>query len=226
MPRIPRTYLKTNFFHVMTQGINKSFIFDNPIDIKYYIGIMYKLKKEHDIKIIAYCVMNNHVHILIETKDLKELSKYMQRLNMQYGRYYNKKYDKVGYVFRDRFKAEGIYSEQHLQSCIRYIYNNPVKAGICNYPKEYPYSNYKEIKGNVEEGYTFIDIENDLDNDCRKVIEEYLTNNNIGINDLKKDTEKLRKLILLLRNQYSISLRRIAEEIKINREKVRNLYKS
>lgn len=226
MPRVPRIHLKTNFFHIMTQGINKSFIFDNPIDIKYYIDIMYKLKEEHNIKIIAYCVMNNHVHVLIETKELKELSKYMQRLNMRYARYYNKKYNKVGYVFRDRFKSEGIYNEQHLQNCIKYIYNNPVKAGICNNPKEYPYSNYKEITTNLEEGYIFIDIEEDLDKNCKKVIEDYLTKNNIDLNDLKKDTEKLRKLIILLRNQHNISLRKIAEKIKINREKVRQIYKS
>lgn len=226
MPRIPRMHIKTNFFHIMTQGINKSFIFDNSIDIKYYIGIMYKLKEEHDVKIIAYCVMNNHVHILIETKDLKELSKYMQRLNMQYGRYYNKKYNRVGYVFRDRYKSEGIYSEQHLKSCIKYIYNNPVKAGICNHPKEYPYSNYKEITIKTEEEYTFIDVKEDFDSDCQKVIEEYLLKNNIDLNDLKKDTKKLRDLIILLKNQYNISLRRIAEKIKINREKVRQIYKS
>ena len=78
MPRFPRNYLKTSFFHVIAQGINKSYIFDKPEDIKYYIKIMYKLLKEHNIRIIAYCVMNNHVHMLIETNTLSELSKYMQ----------------------------------------------------------------------------------------------------------------------------------------------------
>lgn len=225
MPRTSRSHQKTNFFHIMTQGINKSFIFNNPIDIKYYIGMMYKLMKEYTIKIIAYCVMNNHAHILIEAKDLKDLSKYMQRLNMQYSRYYNKKYNRVGYVFRDRFKSEGIYSERHLNSCIKYIYNNPVKAGLCNYPKEYPYSNFKEITARAEE-YVFIDIEEDLDKAYKEIINEYLLKNNINLIELKKDIEKSRKLIALLKNQYNMSLRKIAEELKINREKVRQIYKS
>ena len=142
MPRFPRSYIKTTFFHIITQGINKSYIFENEEDIKYYINIMYKLSEEHEIKIIAYCIMNNHAHMLIETEKIKELSKYMQRLNTKYGKYYNKKYNRVGYVFRDRYKSEGIYSEEHLYNCIKYIYDNPVKAHICNKAEEYPYSNY------------------------------------------------------------------------------------
>ena len=91
MPRYPRNYSNTSFFHVMTQGINKSYIFDNEDDIKYYIDKMEQLTKEQNVKIMAYCIMSNHAHILLEAKKLEELSKYMQRLNTSYGRYYNKK---------------------------------------------------------------------------------------------------------------------------------------
>lgn len=216
MPRIPREHLKTTFFHIMTQGINKTSIFDNPTDIKYYISTMYKLLKEHHIKIKAYCIMNNHAHILIEANELKELSKYMQRLNMRYGRYYNKKYNRVGYVFRDRYRSEGIYNEQHLHRCIRYIYNNPVKAGICNHPREYPYSNYREITSEEDDEYIFIDTEEDLDMGYKKAIKEHLIKNKIDLIGLKKDTEKLKQLIILLKDNYNISLRKIAKEIEIN----------
>ena len=92
MSRIPRNYIKTSFFHVITQGINKSYIFKRAEDIKYYIKIMYQLTKEQEIKVIGYCIMSNHAHMLIETEEIKELSKYMQRLNTKYGKYYNKKY--------------------------------------------------------------------------------------------------------------------------------------
>lgn len=130
MPRIPRMYLKTNCFHVITQGINKSYIFDSPTDIKYYIKGMYEIKDKYNIEIISYCIMNNHAHILLRTDLIKNLSEYMHRLNTRYGCYYNKKYRRVGYVFRDRYKAEGIYTEAHLYNCMKYIYENPVKAGI------------------------------------------------------------------------------------------------
>lgn len=66
MSRLPRNYFKTDFFHIVTQGINRSYIFEHSKDIKYYIKIMTKLSKEHKIKILAYCVMNNHTHMLVK----------------------------------------------------------------------------------------------------------------------------------------------------------------
>ena len=84
MPRIPRMFLYTEYFHVITQGINKSYIFEESIDIKYYIKKMYELNEKYNIKIIAYCVMNNHTHFLLNTKEIKNLSNYMHDLNTTY----------------------------------------------------------------------------------------------------------------------------------------------
>ena len=223
MPRFPRKHIKTSFFHVITQGINKSYIFDKSEDIKYYIKLIYKLSKEHEIEIIAYCIMNNHAHMLIKTKKSDELSKYMQRLNCTYARYYNKKYDRVGYVFRDRYKSEGIYDEQHLYNCIKYIYDNPVKASICSKAKDYPYSNYKIITKEIKENYTFMDIDNDS-KICKELIQNFLNENDMDINDLKKNKRKLKELIVILKMEYNISLRKISEETKIGRETIRKTY--
>jgi len=224
MPRLPRSYIKTSFLHVMTQGINKSYIFEKEEDIKQYIKIMKNLSKEQEIEIIAYCIMNNHAHILIKTENLRELSKYMQRLNTSYGKYYNQKYNRVGYVFRDRYQSEGIYSEEHLYNCIKYIYENPVKAGICNKAEEYLYSNYKKIDKELKEGYVFIDVKEDNQRICEEIIEEFLIENKMKLNEVKKDKEKLRELVIILKTEYNISLRKIAKEIKLNRETVRKLY--
>ena len=90
MPRFSRKSIDTSFLHVMTQGINKSYIFEKTEDIKFYIKIKKKKKKEYNLNIIAYCIMNNHVHILVEVDNISSLSKYMQRLNTRYGKYYNK----------------------------------------------------------------------------------------------------------------------------------------
>lgn len=225
MPRFPRNYIKTTFFHVITQGINKSYIFEKTEDIKYYIKIMYKLEKEQKVRIIAYCIMHNHTHMLIEVEGTKELSKYMQRLNTIYGIYYNKKYNRVGYVFRDRFKSEGIYNEEHLYNCIRYIYNNPVKAGICNKPEEYPYSNYKKIDNEVEENYQFMEIDEDKEKVDKNFIENFLLNNKIELTEIKENMQKLKEIITVLKDEYNISLRKISESFNINREKIRKIYK-
>ena len=225
MPRIPRIYLNTEYFHVITQGINKSYIFDSPTDIKYYIKNMYDIKEKYNIEIIAYCIMNNHAHILIKCAVIKKLSEYMHNLNKRYGCYYNKKYKRVGYVFRDRYKAEGIYTESHLYSCIKYIYDNPVKVGLCNKPEEYLYSNYKTVvKIDGYEEYQFIDIQEDNKEVCRRVIEKTLLEKNMSLDELEKDEKELHRLFVILKRDYKISLREIAINLKINREKVRKIY--
>ena len=231
MPRLSRTYLNTEYFHVMTQGINKSYIFNDEIDIKLYIKNMYELNKVHDINIISYCIMGNHAHMLLNTKVVDNLSKYMHDLNTKYACYYNNKNDRVGYVFRDRFKAEGIYSEKQLFNCIKYIYDNPVKAGICEKPEDYPYTNYKFMKDKIsnfdyDDICSFTDIDENSEEICTKVIEKFLHENNYNLTDLKIDNDILSKLVVILKKDYNISLRNIAINLKINRERVRRIYVS
>ena len=204
MPRFPRSYIQTTFFHVITQGINKSYIYEYPEDIKYYIKIMYELEKELDIKLISYCIMH--------------------RLNTRYAIYYNKKYSRVGYIFKNRYKSEGIYSEEHLYNCIKYIYDNPVKAGICKCAQEYPYSNYKNYGKDIRGNYIFLDVDINSEELCRELIEEFLTVNSVEKHELKKDICRLKELINILKKEYNISLRQISKELNINREKIRKIY--
>lgn len=222
MPRFPRSYIKTNYFHVITQGINKSYIFNVDEDIKYYIKSMYESSKSNCIEIVDYCIMNNHAHMLVNVKRIENLSKYMHSLNTKYGKYYNKKYNRVGYVFRDRYKAEGIYSENHLYNCISYIYNNPVKAGICGKPEEYLYSNYKNTYNTIDEGYNFLDIEDERDDE--EIIKDYMIENGLKIVDLMEKHYELKQAIVTLKRDKGISLRSISRILGINREVVRKIY--
>ena len=127
---------------------------------------------------------------------------------------------------RDRYKSEGIYTEEHLYNCIHYIYNNPVKAGICKKPEEYPYSNYKEINMNLSGDYIFIDVdEEDYDNKvCENIIKDFLKENNIEMSELKYNKENLKNLIILLKEKNHISLRNISKELNIGRETIRRIY--
>ena len=223
MPRFPRNSLKTSFFHVMSQGINKNFIFEDSIDIKFYIKNMYEIKDKYNVKIIAYCIMNNHVHMLLETAGVENLSKYMHCLNTRFGQYYNKKYKRVGYVFRDRYKAEGIYSEKQLYNCIKYIYDNPVKAEICKKPEEYEFSNYKKIDFIDDEEYAFIDVEEDKEIICEKLVKEFLNKKKMKMEEVRENKAELKKLIKILK-QHKIAFRTISKTININREKLRREY--
>ena len=148
----------------------------------------------------------------------------MQCLNTKYGKYYNKKYNRIGYVFRDRYKSEGIYSEKQLYNCIQYIYNNPVKAGICVKPEEYPYSNYRKMNGQVSQEFIFLDIEEDREDLIKQVIERFLMCNKLKLKDLQKERGKLTELIYILRDKYKMSFRKISEELEIGRERIRRNY--
>ena len=228
MPRVPRKLLNANFFHVMSQGINKSYIFEYETDIKYYIKNMYEIKEKYNVKIIAYCIMNNHTHILLETNKIENLSQYMHCLNTRYGIYYNKKYQRVGYVFRDRYRAEGIYNENHLNNCIQYIYNNPVKAGICDKPELYPFSNYKENNMDLNgfsEDYNFLDIDENKKEICNIVFRKYLERKKVNGNDIKNNKILLEELVIILKDKYKISFRIMSEVLNINRDTIGKIYK-
>ncbi len=243
MSRIPKKYMNTSFFHIMIQGINKEYIFKEEKDIKKYIKIIKETKEGIELQIVAYCIMNNHVHLLIYTNDKQSLIKFMHRTNLMYAKYYNNTHKRVGYVFRDRYKTQPILYERHLYNCIDYIHKNPVKAHICSKCSEYKYSSYNhnlfeektQINQNIrkyinskkfenENDETFILLENEEKQEiCENIIYEFLSKNNIKLEEIQENKELLIGLINNLRNEYKISYRMIQKNIGIGRETLRKL---
>lgn len=232
MARKARNYIKASFFHIMVQGLNKEYIFGDNIDKKEYVKIMKDTKEKCNIEIVAYCVMDNHVHLLIGIDNMQDLSKFMHRINTLYAIYYNKRYDRVGYVYRDRYKSQIIYSEKQLYTCINYIHNNPVKAKICGYAHEYEYSSFKSFDNNLkfvsnekskneDEKITFLEEESQIKDEVEEFIKSYLMYNNLQMKQLKENKESLKELIEILKSKYNISLRKIAIYLNISRETVR-----
>ena len=146
MPRIARNQIQTTFFHNMTQGINKEYIFEENRCKKKYMELLQKEVNEFDIKLIAFTIMDNHAHILLYTENINHMSLFMKNINAKFAMYYNYIYKRVGIVFRNRYKSQPILSEKQLLNCIRYIFNNPVRAKIVLNPEEYVYSNFQEFK--------------------------------------------------------------------------------
>lgn len=144
MPRMARKNLENGFFHIMVQGIKKEKVFYKGEYREKYIELMKFFKEKQKVEIISYCVMNNHVHIIIYTEDVNELTMYMQKLNTTYAIHYNKAENRVGYVFRNRFESKQIYNQDYLTKCIKYVHMNPVKAGITKTEGEYKYSSYND----------------------------------------------------------------------------------
>lgn len=157
MPRINRKYYISSFLHVMVQGINKEDIFKNDYYKKVYLNLIIKNFKEYNLKILSYVIMNNHAHMLISYDKIEELSKFMHLINTKYAKFYNKNENRVGYVFRDRYKCEQIKDEKHLFNVLPYIHYNPVKAKIVNCTEKYKFSSYNDyINGNIDKENAYI----------------------------------------------------------------------
>jgi len=147
MPRKARKNLSSNFAHIMVQGINKEFIFSKDNYKKKYLYLLFSNIKSYNEDLISFCMMDNHAHILLHFNQPEGISLLMHNVNTTYAKWYNNKNERVGYVFRDRYKVEEIKDLHHLYSCIKYIHNNPVKAGIVSKPEDYNYSSYREYLG-------------------------------------------------------------------------------
>ena len=144
MPRVARKKINTPFIHVMVQGVNKEYVFDNPKNLNYYLKSIKSESHYKEFDLLAYCMMNNHAHFLFYVKDIECFGQFMKSVNQNFANFYNKSEDRVGVVFRNRYQLEPIYEMSHLVNCIKYIHNNPVKAGIATCCEAYPYSSYQD----------------------------------------------------------------------------------
>lgn len=142
MPRDARLIPPEGFLHVYSRGNNRRILFFRPKDFKIYYSLLTELKRQESVKIMHYCLMANHVHLLVRVSELSGLSSFMQRLNLQYFYYYRKQHAYVGHLWQNRFKSKLIQKEDYLIQCGKYIELNPIRAGIVKFPQDYPYSSY------------------------------------------------------------------------------------
>jgi len=155
MVRVARQGSPTDYYHIMSRGNNRETIFIKKEEKRYYEELLQTQIEGKKISVVAYCLMDNHVHLLINS-DLPEMIEAIRWVNNKFASRYNFKYERVGHVFQGRFKSEIIDTEKYLIQAIRYIHNNPVKAGIVAKPSEYDWSSYNgyldEAKSLLNEG--------------------------------------------------------------------------
>lgn len=140
---MPRQARQTGeYLHIIVRGNGKQILFEDDADRKKYLSLLQKYSAETGIIILAYCLMDNHVHLLIRDA-AGAASVFMKKTGVSYVLYYNTKYERTGHLFQDRYKSEVIDSDAYLLAVYRYILNNPAKAGICAAEK-YLWSSYRE----------------------------------------------------------------------------------
>lgn len=144
MPYKRRIQSGTDVYHIMARGIARENIFYQNREKNYFQNIIRTYLDHYAVKIYAYCIMSNHVHMILHV-EFSKLSFFMARVLADYAFYYNNKHERSGHVFQNRFKSECIETESYFWSCLRYIHMNPVKAGLSATAAGYKFSSMKGI---------------------------------------------------------------------------------
>ncbi|AZO93407.1 transposase [Halocella sp. SP3-1] len=242
MPRQKRKQSETGIYHVMLRGINRKTIFVADEDNKRFIQAVNRAKRNGNFLLYAYCLMGNHVHLLI--KENEKIGKSIKRIAVSFVQWYNKKYDRYGHLFQNRFKSEAVEDDTYLLVVLRYIHQNPVKAGICKLPVEYEWSSYqkyiKRYNGkqvNIDAGFIddyFVDRESfelfmqEVNNDncleykCKKrlsdqelrerIIKEFEVGGLANVSKTDRD-----KMIFAIKKETDASIRQLSRVLGIGR---------
>lgn len=141
MARRPRLFAPGLLYHVIARGNQRQKTFLTDSDYQAYLARLAKYRKKYGFTVYAYCLMPNHVHLLLEASS-EPLSKFMQGLQQSYTQYFNRLHHKVGHLFQGRYQAIVCEKDEYLLSLIRYIHFNPVRARIAKRPERYRYSGH------------------------------------------------------------------------------------
>jgi REP element-mobilizing transposase RayT len=153
MTHAPRVKGETGFYHVVAKGDGGQILFESDESRIRFINMLKAAAADHKMRIHAYCLMDNHIHLLVEDRD-DNLSAFMKQVNEKYAAHYRKVTRRVGHVFQGRFWSEPLDGNERFLATLRYIHANPEPARICR-AKDYRWSSYKAYT----EGTEFVSTE-------------------------------------------------------------------
>ena len=195
MSRTAREKSESGIYHVMLRGSDRKLIFMEDSDCERFIEILRKVKEQSEFELYAFCLMGNHVHLLL--KENKEpLGTVFKRIGVAYAAYFNWKYNLTGHLFQDRFRSEPVTTDGYFMDVLRYICQNPVKAGLTENFLEYRWlecGGVKETWGLTDsiEPYTLW-----TGDDLMEFIRQPVAINHIDYGDSKRltDQEAIKRL--------------------------------
>ncbi|OGF48119.1 MAG: hypothetical protein A2231_09135 [Candidatus Firestonebacteria bacterium RIFOXYA2_FULL_40_8] len=156
MPRAPRKFEIGVPQHITQRGNNKQIVFKDREDRKLYLSILKSCGAEYNVGVLAYCLMNNHVHLILVPKKTNSLSLTFWKLNTVYAKYFNNKYSKTGHLWSRRYHSK-VLNENHLAIAIRYVDKNPVRAGLVEKAEEWEWSS---ARYHLNNGKSCLKLEN------------------------------------------------------------------
>lgn len=203
MPRQTRKQSGTGIHHVMMRGINHQDIFFDEEDYYQFINTLARMQIRYDeeghpcgtnFTLYAYCLMSNHVHLLIRERE-DNLGEAVKRISSSYVFYYNRKYSRDGHLFKERFRSEPVNDMAYFTILLRYIHQNPVKAGLVSHAADYNYSSWKEYTGQVDPAFCVCNIESVLRRMPYSELEAYINEalpDDVACLDNDNETPKVR----------------------------------
>ena len=139
MPRHARCILTGRFFHVTARGVAGEMIFRDELDRERFVLYLHQTTELWGWRLIAWCLMGTHYHLVVEA-EREQMSLAVHRLNCLYAMYFNRRHDRRGHLFENRFSSWIVRDEDHLDSTMAYVVENPARAGICLAAADWPWS--------------------------------------------------------------------------------------
>lgn len=191
MPRKTRNYLPYIPAHIVQRGHNRNSTFLYSSDFEFYKRVLGEGLKRYSLKLHAYCLMTNHVHLLVTPEFSDSISRMMQHIGRQYVRYFNNRYQRSGTLWEGRHKGSIVDAEGYLLACYRYIEMNPVVARIVNHPAGYKWSSYHHnALGKPDQLITAHSIYSSLSKDNRNVCRNYRQLFEVPLTESERDAVK------------------------------------
>lgn len=150
MPRNSRERSSSGIYHIILRGVNRQIIFEDDEDRYKFLGTLGYYKEISKYEVYAYCLMSNHVHILIKESADESISVAIKRISSSYVYWYNDKYMRCGHLFQERFKSEAVENQSYFLTVLRYIHQNPIKAATVKSVSESKWTSYKEYINNAD----------------------------------------------------------------------------
>lgn len=152
MPRTAREKSETGIYHVMLRGIDKRDLFLQDSEYQKFIDYIQMARQKTDFIVYAYCLMSNHIHILIKTEiETRDIGDIVRRITVGYAQYHNVQNGRTGHLFQNRFRSEPIDSDTDFLAVLRYIHQNPLKAGMVKNIEDYKWSSFNAYIENEPE---------------------------------------------------------------------------
>lgn len=147
MARLPRLTLANHAHHVIQRGNNRQAIFLDVADREQMLGLLYEHARQYRVAIHAWVLMDNHLHLLATPETADGLPKLMQAVGRRYVRHFNDRHGRTGTLWEGRYRSTVIESERYLLACMVYIDLHPVRAGLVQQARDYPWSSHAHYVG-------------------------------------------------------------------------------